>query len=434
MNFNFLYAVPICFNFIEWVRDNIFQPLIEFTAKVFIDIFMSFLSIIISQILEAVIKYVYLAYVAILKVVDILQDIFSLISGTQEIAYTVDNVKKTGYLTEILIRLPQVTRMFWLVWLISVLLCFIFLVAAVVRSISDLSGRGQSINDVIKTSAKAFVLFMVVQIAVFGIVSVGNIVLSTTQQAMSYSMGSDTEIRMSNAVFATTTINAVKPEGLKETGDVIKEIITGKRSLDTGKSAAENWDNYCKAYYTGAEPYYDYFSVTRDFMLIKIDYLAGLICVIFIVKFMAGSAIVFVQRIILVVVGFITAPIFIAFTPLDGGARFERWKDFFIGNCLNSFSIILSVNIYMIVIPLFAGMDLGFKSTIVTALFRTYSIAMMSMAFEKCGDIVGRIISDSGIMGPGQGFEMIMSLRGDIAGTKRAFGGGAKPVKKMGGK
>jgi hypothetical protein len=69
-------------------------------------------------------------------------------------------------------------------------------------------------------------------------------------------------------------------------------------------------------------------------------------------------------------------------------------------------------------------------SSAVSYIIRLYSIAILSLGFEKSGAIVNRIISDAGIMGTSEAFESIMGFIhtvSDVAkGAKKAGGSGGK--------
>lgn len=421
------YIIPIGFNFIQWVRENIFEPMISFIGKIFVDIFIKFLDKIIAIILEKVAVLLYGLYVALLKIIDILQDIFTALSGTNYVSYTYSAGGKsysgTGYLTEMLLEMPVVKDIFIKVWILSIVLCFLFLIAAVLRSLANLSGDGQSMNDILKQAANTFVLFFAVQLIAFGTLALSNVIISSTQKSMNYALGSSADIRMSNCIFAASAINAGRSDDEEENNKSIISQMLGTSSANPDWSKVEG-------FYNGTRKYYDISDVQRDLLITKIDYLSGIVCIVFVLKFMAGAALVFVQRIIYVVLGLIIAPFFVAITPLDGGARFERWKSFFIGACFSSIGVILSVNIYFMVVPIFVaeGFIMSGQSSL-SYLIRLYSIVILSLAFEKSGAIFNRILSDAGIMSTSEAFESIV---GFIQSGQRFAKGGKKLKKKLG--
>lgn len=425
---NEVYVIPIAFNFINWVRDNVFMPLIEFTGKVFIDIFMKFVDRIINFILEKIVSLLYGFYAALLKIIDVLQDIFDALSGTNYVYYTYNSGSgtqtKSGYLTEVLVQMPMVKSVFYKVWAISLVLCVIFIIAAVLRSISNLKGDGQSINDILKSSASTFVLFLVVHLVAFGTLSLSSIVVSSAQKAMNYSLGSESDLRMANCIFAASAINAGKTgDPQKDAANVIKQLL--------GESGNNPDWSKVEGFYNGTRKYYDIEDVQQDLLLTKIDYISGLICIIFVLKYMAGAALAFVQRIVLVLIGLITAPFFVALTPLDGGVRFSRWKDFFFGACFSSLGIVISINIYFMLVPIFVSEGFIYSSVgTLSYIIRLYSIVVLSLAFEKSGEIVNRIISDANIMGSEAAFNSILSTIGEA----KKFKGNSGKLKKSVGK
>ena len=420
------YIIPICFNFIDWIRDNFFMPIIEFTAEIFVNIFIEFVDILLNALLEQIVQFIYGFYVAMLKIIDMLQDIFDSISGANYVHYThiANGVTQSGegYLTEILLKMPIIQSVFVKVWVLSVVLCFIFLIAAVLRSISNLSENGQKINDILKLAANTFIMFFMVQLIAFGTVSLSGVVLSGVEKSMNYALGSDSDTRISNCIFAASAINAGK------TGDAKKDAANVLAQLVGEVPYNPDWSKV-EGFYRGERKYYDIEDVTKDLVLTKIDYISGLICIVFVLKYMAGSALVFIQRIILVVLGLIIAPFFVALTPLDGGERFNRWKEFFIGTCFSSLGVIISVKVYFMLIPIFVSDNFIYQGTgILSYLIRLYSIVMLSLAFEKTGDIFNRILSDAHIMSSGEAFGVIMNAFGSMRNMNRGFKGLKKNI------
>jgi hypothetical protein len=382
--------------------------MISFIGKIFVELFITFVRQLISLLLEKISVLLYGLYVALLKIIDILQDIFTALSGTNYIYYEYSSGgqshKGTGYLTQVLLEMPAIKSVFWKVWTVSVVLCFLFLIAAVLRSIGDLSGNGQSVNDILKQAANTFVLFFAIQVIAFGSLALSNVVISSTQKSLNYALDSSSDIRMANCIFAASAINAGRSSDEAENKkDIISQMLGASQ-------ATPNWSNV-EDYYPGKSKYYDITDVQKDLVITKIDYLSGLVCVVFVLKFMAGAALVFVQRIVYVVLGLIIAPFFVAITPLDGGARFERWKSFFIGSCFSSLGVIVSVSIYFMLVPMFVadGFIMSGQSSL-SYIIRLYSIVILSLGFEKSGAIVNRILSDAGVMSTSEAFESIVSF------------------------
>ncbi|MCD8089689.1 MAG: hypothetical protein LUD81_03540 [Clostridiales bacterium] len=402
------YVIPICFNFISWIRENLLEPLIQLVANVFLEIFIAAFKAILNAIIMQLCVLLYYIYIALLKILDMLQDIFELISGTNPVYYTYSangvSENRSGYLTEILMKIPTLKNAFMMVWGLSIVLCIMFTVAAVVRSIGTVSGGGQSINDILKNLANCFVLFCAIQVITFGTAALSNVVTASVQKSINYAMNND-DARFSNYLFAATAMNARKPEGSSDTTNFISHMLGG------GSYDGDWDDSILQDYVKGVKSYTNDTEVAKYFSIYKIDYISGAIVLIFILKFMFGASFVYIQRIVTVVVGFVIAPFFVAFAPLDGGERFKRWQDFYIGACFSSVGIILAVNIYLMLLPIF--LTNGLIDTSVSTLdyfIKIYGVAMLSMALENCTMVFNRILSDSMIPTPGGAYEEITSL------------------------
>ncbi len=436
---NLLYIVPFAFNFIEWIRDNVLQPFIEILADVIVKLLKIQFQLMIASIMNYVYKVAYFLYVAVLKIVDALQTVFNSLSGAEKINYKINGEIGQDYLTGILLRIPQIKTVFWSIWLISIVLCVVFLIAAVIRSISHLDDTGQPVGDILRQTASTLLLFVTIQIIAFCTLNLANLVTSSAQNAVNYAMDSAEDIRISNALFAATALRA------KRTGDATKDVyglnvIMGAINTVKGQDTeyTVDWDAV-KDFYSGKYKYYDIVQVNKQLVTWKIDYFSAIICVLCILKFMAGAAIAFVQRVLSLIVSYVTAPFFVSLAPLDGGARFERWKDFFIGNCFSAIGVLFSLKIYLMILPIFLKTDLiEVKGNgPLNYLIRIYCVIILSLGFEKLGDIVNRIISDAGIMGPSEAFSIVSNFYNKVTSgvnsAARMMGKGSANGNKGGG-
>ncbi len=406
------YIIPICFNFITWIRENFFEPLIQLVADVFVTIFVAALKVVLNLILLKACAFLYAIYVVLLKILDMFQDIFEMVSGVNPVYYVYSQngvtEKGSGYLTEILMKIPSIQKAFFLIWCLSIVLCVIFTVAAIIRSIGNLSGNGPSVNEVLKSMANTLVLFCAIQVITFGTVALSNIVTSTTQKAVGYAMNND-KARFSNYLFAATAMNARRTTGTskEESSKTFIDVLLGNVEY-TG-----NWDTdeQLQKYVSGELSYTSDIDVVRDFMIYRIDYISGAIVLVCILKFMVGAAFVYVQRIVNIVVGFVTAPFFVAVTPLDGGERFNRWKDFYIGSCFSTIGVIVAVRVYLMLLPIFLSNTLiDTKMEILNYFIRVYGVAMLSIALENCTGVFNRVLSDAMILTPGGAFREVADL------------------------
>ncbi len=433
-----MYIVPFAFNFIEWVRDNILEPFIEIVAGIVIDLLMIKVKMLMVRLLSKLLMLLYLIYAAALKVVDLSQSIFDALSGVEKVSYNIDGNKGSDYFTNVLLQIPLVKNVFWSIWIMSVVLCVVFTIASIIRSISDLDDTGQSVGDVLRQSAGTMGMFLVLQVVTYMVVAISNYTLTSTQTAMRYAIGTDTEVRLSNAIFAASAINAGRTgDPLKDTFEMLDIVSSSTTLKNIGVTKLDNskdkyhpdWDKV-KDFYSGRAKYYDIIDVEQRLVLSKIDYLSALICTLFVLKYMLGAAVSFIHRALAVVVAYLTAPFFVALSPLDGGNRFERWKNFFTGACFGAMGTVISVNVYMMILPVFLRSNVIYDGPngLMVYLIRLYSVVILSIGFEKLGNVVNEIISDSGIMSPSEGFRLAKELADKLksAGNfgKKSGGGG----------
>lgn len=425
-----VYIMPFCFNFIKWVRDNLFNPLIEFIVDLAMKAIIPFIGAVIDAIYKAIIGFIFSVYILALKILDMLQDIFGYLSGTEQVSYISNGTKGTGYLTDVLANMPYITNAFWLVWLISVILCGIFLIAAVIRSIGSLDENGRTINDVLKSAAKTFVMFAVIQITMYGVICFSSIIIGSVSNALNLTVGSETDVRFSNAIFAVSIINAIPSDDAEKNEKSLIDELT-KGGMLTSRELEKNW-NTCMEFYRGDKLYWDVTDYTKSesgipLVITKIDYLSGILCIIFVLKYLVGAALAFVQRIIVVITLFITAPFFIALSPLDDGDRFRQWKDAFIGNCLSTIGVILSARIFLLILPMFLADGFIYEGTgILSYIIRILSVILLCLAFDGVGEIFNKIMSDANIMGSAKSFETAFGTIMDLKETYNTIKATAK--------
>ncbi len=430
---NLLYIAPFAFNFIEWIRDNVLQPFIEIIASIIINNLILQFKIMLAQVAVQFYNTIYVIFVAVLKVIDVLQTVFNTISGVEKVYYTLGGESGTEYLSTILLRVPQIKTVFWSIWLLSIVLCIVFLIAAIVRSIANLDDTGQSVGDILRQTAGTILLFATVQVVAYCTVSLSNVLLTASQKAMDYAMGTTEDMRISNSLFAASAMRAGRTgDPLKDT--IVGSMINGYISNDDEKYVA-NWE-LVEDFYTGKLKYYDIIQVNLKLVVWKIDYLSAALCIICILKYMVGASLALVSRVVSIVVAYVTAPFFVSVAPLDGGARFERWKNYFVGTCFGAIGTVFSIKIYMLLMPIFLKNDIIYvgDSAILSYLTRVYSVAVISLGFEKLGDVVNKIISDSGAMGPTEAFAIITNFVDNVESVAGLFSGGKGGGKGGGGK
>jgi len=96
----------------------------------------------------------------------------------------------------------------------------------------------------------------------------------------------------------------------------------------------------------------------QDFHLDRIDYIMGAFLALFMILILLGAALFAVRRLLEIMVLYVAAPFFVAMMPLDDGKRFGQWRDLFVAKVISTYSIIIMMNLYLMLVPLFMSATL----------------------------------------------------------------------------
>ena len=103
----------------------------------------------------------------------------------------------------------------------------------------------------------------------------------------------------------------------------------------------------------------------------------------------------FVDRVLSIVILYIAAPISIASSVLDDGARFKLWRDQFLSKFIMGYGMILAVNIYAMVCGLVTSPDFAFfpNNTFLDLVMKLLIIAGCALTMQKSMALIGNLVS-----------------------------------------
>jgi len=154
-------------------------------------------------------------------------------------------------------------------------------------------------------------------------------------------------------------------------------------------------------YYYGQKDIFDYYQCNRDFdmSLGTWLYLTVIITAFFFLREMLAMVFNASARIFNMLLLYISAPPFLAVTPLDDGGKLKQWTTAFVIQSLGLFGTIISLRIVMIFIPILFGGDIQFfegaRSDIITRVIIMY--AALFTARKASGMIVGILADNAGM-------------------------------------
>lgn len=276
-------------------------------------------------------------------IIDFIKDIFYMLAGIQTV--NIDG-QESDLLTNFLLS-DAVKKAFFLVMLISVALLIIFVIIAIIRS-EYVSENKKSKTVILGKAFQSFLIFLLVPFILLAGISLSNTVVKSVNQSMSpFILESGYEATIGGQILVTSGYYAYIGD------DNIREEIEMK-------------------FLTGELDYNDASVVSQYYEIKKMDFFIGIIGALVILVMFVMSAITFIQRIFDIILLYIISPISISTIPTDDGQRFKQWKEMLIGKVLGAYGIILSMNLFFIIIPqvqhiLFFGN--AFKNGIVKILF-----------------------------------------------------------------
>src|SRR5574344_2044864 len=277
-------------------------------------------------------------------IIDFIKEIFYMLAGIEPIN---TGGEETDLLSHFLLS-DAVKKAFWLVLLVAVVLLFVFVIIAIIRSEYANGENKKSKTLILGKACQSFLIFLLVPFILLAGITLSNTVVGSINTAMNpYVLEQGQEASIGGQMLVTSGYYAYIGDEAERQEIEIK-FITGE--LD----------------YNDPDVVDDYYEIrSLDFFVVIVG---GLVILVMFVM----SAISFIQRIFDIILLFIVSPISVSTIPTDDGQRFKQWKEMLIGKVLGAYGIILSMNLFFIIIPqvqqiAFSGN--AFKNGIVKILF-----------------------------------------------------------------
>lgn len=277
-------------------------------------------------------------------IIDFIKDIFYTLSGVEPINF---NGTETDILSNFLMS-NVVKNAFLIITLIGVALLFVFVLIAIIRSEYTHGENKKSKGAILAKASHSFIIFLIVPFVLLAGIALSNTVVRAVNQSMNpYITETETEAKIGGQILVTCGYYAyIGDEAERE--QIEKKFITGE--LD----------------YTNTDIVSQYYKI-RD-----LDFFVGLIGGLVILVMFVMSALTFIQRIFDIILLFLISPISVSTIPTDDGIRFKQWKEILIGKVLSAYGIILTMNLFFIIIPQVQQINFfndAFKDGIIKILF-----------------------------------------------------------------
>lgn len=382
------YMIPIGFDFIGWMSEYVYAPVIEVVISILRPIISDFLVFLGSMVYSALSSVLFSIYTILLTVLDLTQYMFYRLSGAEmvHVDYGASTVVGT-YMTNYFVNLGIVKKAFFALMSVAIVLCFAFTVFAVARASLDLSGKF-AVGEVLRRSMKALLTFFVLQFMVLAVMSLGNYTLTAVDDMFSIAIGKEAgtdDLRLANVIFTVSATGAAKDGNTDITKGSLYKYYIGPGMEAYSETTGESGLLFNR------EAVYDDFNIT------KIDYVIGAISTIFMLYIMFCSLFFFVQRVFEIVFLYLVSPFFVASMPLDGGQRFSTWREMFVAKCIASYGVVITMRLYFIFLPYMAGGSSGITLSTVSNeylyVIRILFLIGAGFAVKKSHSLILKIVS-----------------------------------------
>lgn len=327
-------------------------------------------------------------------VIDFVREIFYKLAGIETV--NIDG-KQTDLLSHFILS-DTVKNIFFAIFLIAIVLLVVFVLIAIIRSEYAYGENKKSKGQILGKAFQSFAIFLMVPFILIAGIALTNTVMSAINMSM-------------NPYFATTG-------GTTSIGGQI--LVTSGQYAYIGETAARS--EIERMLLTGELNYFDMSVVTQYYNLRNLDFLIGIFGSIVIMVMFVMSAVTFIQRIFDIVLLYIVSPISVSTIPVDDGNRFKIWRDMTISKVLGAYGIILSMNLFFIIIPQVSSITFfadAFKNGIVKILF----LIGGAFAVTKANLVIAQLTGSSA--GNNETQQMLSNMRYGGHLAKTTLGAGA---------
>ncbi len=256
-------------------------------------------------------------------IIDFIKEIFYALAG-------IETVNMNGQETDILssfLNSRAVKVGFWSIFLIACILLIVFVIIAIIRSEYAEGQNKRSKGKILGKALQSFLIFLMIPFILMAGVMFTNTVMGSVNDAMNpYVMEQGEQATIGGQILVTSGYHAyIGDPDLRD--DVEYNFITGK--LD----------------------YFDEDVVSVYYDIRDIDFFTGIIGSLTILVMFVISSITLIQRLFDIVLLYLISPISVSTIPADDGNRFKLWKEMMISKVLSAYGIILSMNLFFIIIP-----------------------------------------------------------------------------------
>lgn len=281
---------------------------------------------------------------SICYLLDFIKEIFNKLAGIDTVTI---NGNQEDLLSHFLLS-DSVKNAFLGVFLVAVILLFVFVIIAIIKTETSDPQHKKTKGQILVKALQSFVIFLIIPFLLLAGILLTNAIMGAINSSMSGAMiDGNSNTLIGGQILVTSGHDAYKgDEGSRQA--IERMFVTGQ--LDYNNL------NVVKQYYN----------------LGDLNFFVGIIGGLSILIMFVLSAIMFIQRIFDIILLYIISPASVSTLPLDDGGRFRIWREMLISKVLAAYGIILSMNLFFLIIPQISQIsffDNSFKDGVVQLLF-----------------------------------------------------------------
>lgn len=303
------------------IFNSVLAPVLRDVASILINMAGKLISEILSSFLLKV-------WITLLKLIAFMEKIFDVFAGKSSIGLNGESANMT--LLDYFFQLNGIQTTFWAFTMISVVLVFIVSAIGIAKSMSDMILEYKNpVSHVLREAAKAAATFVIIPITCLFALQMATQVTVVLDKNINYK---NAESDISDMIFIASASEAAKSD----------------KSLDE---------------FSGGNKYEDVEELKANFDIEKINYVIAYTGSLLIALLLLCCILQCIQRIFMILLLYITSPFFAAYMPLDNGAKFRKWREYFVAYLISAFGPILCMKLYFMIIPSLINekMDFGVR-------------------------------------------------------------------------
>jgi len=313
----------------------------------------------------------------LLMLVDGLMDIFSTIAGVTNVKYNGQSVN----IIEFLAGNSTVMTIFWCIFILAVGLTCIFTIVGLVKNMV-------ANNRNVSTIVGKFFLALLGTMAMLAVVFLGILIANSLLQLLAKIFQISNTTKLSNAIFNACVgnwLNGYNISKINVTSLSVSEIFGDYKTAAFGI-----WPTSWKC--NGM--------VNPNTFMYLPSLIAGVaLCIALII-----ATLNLAKRVYEIFFLFFCMPVSMSTLPLDDGARFKNWREQFLTKIILAYGAVLSVNVFILILPLIQQMSLPGVGSFGNALFIIFMIVGGAMVIPAGQTLFARLFGTADDMHAGGGW------------------------------